>query len=101
MALSSSNTLEQIEAAYIDNASYAETGDASKCRAFITACRILLLKTPKQSGTRDGNVMLSPDLIQKEKEAAEAWLASNSSPTAADGQSVGTVVRASFRNCRD
>ena len=49
-ALSSSSTLVQVENAYDDNASYAEDESVAKCRAFLTACRILLRRMPAQTG---------------------------------------------------
>ena len=65
--LTSSSTIAQIEAAYTDNASYVEDNSVAKCRAFITACTILLLKLPAESGTREGQMRLNPDLIQKHR----------------------------------
>ena len=47
--LNGSSTLAQVQAAYDDNASYAEDSSVSKCRAFLTACRILLRQTRSSS----------------------------------------------------
>ena len=93
-SLSSSSTLTEIQNAYVDNASYAEDGSVSKAKAFITACRILLLKLPAEAGTRESHVRLSPDLISKEMAEARAWLQAN------DTTSTSTVTRVSFENCR-
>jgi hypothetical protein len=68
--LSSSSTLAQIEAAYADNCSYSEDNSVAKCRAFVTACR-LLLKYPRRTATPQAELETAIDLIQKEKKAAE------------------------------
>lgn len=76
--LTSASTLAQAKASYLDNASYAEDSSVAKCKAFITACRFLLLMMPKRAshGGRTGEeIEIAPDVIQAEKEAAEAWLA--------------------------
>jgi hypothetical protein len=104
MSLSSSSTLAQIEAYYLDNASYHESGDGDMCRRFITACRYLLLKMPKMQGTREGQLTLSPELIQTEKLHAENWLAANGGTVTGPGGTPGgggTSTRVSFRNSRD
>src|SRR5262245_57513999 len=69
--LSSSSTLEQVKAAYIDNASYAEDNSAAKARTFVTACRILLLKLPKRAAHGRGNeIELDTSLIFEEMRRA-------------------------------
>jgi hypothetical protein len=70
-ALTSTSTDAQVFAAYDDNASYAEDNSPAKARAFITACRILLRRVPKETGTREAHLTLTPDLIQKEMQAAQ------------------------------
>lgn len=77
MPLSSSSTFDQIVAAYADNASYIEDGSVSKCKAFITACLLLLLKLPKRSGTREADTEMNPDLIRSELDKARDWLTAN------------------------
>lgn len=77
----------------MDNAGYAETGTASQARAFVTSCRFLILKTPKSMGVGSENMMLNPELIQKQQEAAEAWLASHSSD---EGDAGPRVTRPDF-----
>ena len=101
MPLTSTSTLAEVEAAYVDNASYAEVPSVPMARAFVTACRILILRTPKATASREGSLQLNPELLLKEKEAAEAWIAAVASPVTAGGYPIGTVARASFRNCRD
>jgi len=85
--LSSTSTLAEVQAAYDDNASYAEDASAGKAAAFITACRILLRRMPKRavdgkSGQEIENEML---LLRKEMDAAQQWLARQSS-TGGTGQ---------------
>ena len=72
--LSSSSTLAQIQAEYADTASYSEDGDVAKCRRFITACRLLILKTPKSYGTREAQTEYNPELIREELQEAKFWL---------------------------
>ena len=57
--LTSASTLAQVQAAYADNASYVEDNSVAKCRAFITACTILLLKLPAEQGTREAQLRLN------------------------------------------
>lgn len=91
--LSSSSTLTAIKNAYIDNASYAEDASTAKAKAFITACRILLLKLPKRAAHGRGNeVELDPRLIHDEMKAAQRWLA---------GQSAGAITHVSLEEFRD
>lgn len=98
-SLTSSSTLAEIQASYIDNASYAEDGSVAKAKAFITACRVLLLKMPKSSNSREAGATYNSDLILKEMEAAQAWVAANdSSPTNTSGGP--SVSRLSFENFR-
>jgi hypothetical protein len=76
--LDSQSSLDDVRAAYADNASYQEDGSAAKCRAFMTACRLLLLHLPKRMahGGR-GNEEIEMDLtvIQAEIREARQWLA--------------------------
>ena len=55
--LTSASTLAQVKAAYADNASYVEDNSVAKCRAFITACTILLLNLPAEQGTREAQLV--------------------------------------------
>lgn len=76
-SINSSSTLAQVQAAYDDNASYAEDNDVSKARAFLTACRILMRRTPRESGTREGHMTLSVDLLKDQITDVQGWLAAN------------------------
>src|SRR4051812_46733326 len=96
--LSSSSTLTQVEAAYDDNASYAEDGSVAKAKAFITACRMLIRRLPAEAGTRESHVRLNPDLIRKEMDEARAWVAAND--TSSSGSSGPQVTLGSFENFR-
>lgn len=99
MSLDSTSTMAQIEAAYDDNASYAEDANVTKCRLFITACRMLLRRMPaeiEQAAQASARLKLSPELIQAEKKSAEDWLARTS--TAAQDNPISTY--GDFRNSR-
>src|SRR5688500_6874875 len=97
--INSTSTLAQVQAAYDDNASYAEDASVAKCRAFLTACRILLRRMPAQTGTREAQLQLNPGLIQKEMQAAQAWLeAHDTGPTSTAAGP--RVTRVSFENFR-
>jgi len=97
--LSSSSTLTEIQAAYMDNASYAEDASTAKARAFVTACRLLLLKLPKRSvsGGRGGTeIEIDPRVIQQELTAANQWLAHSRT-----SQTGGGITYADFDDYRD
>lgn len=83
--LNSASTLDEIRASYADNASYAEDQDVMKARAFLTACRLLLLHLPKRASHagRAEEVELDLSVIQGEMKAAKAWLAAFSAGIAA------------------
>ena len=99
--LNSASTLVQIEASYADNASYAEDKSVTKCRAFITACALLLLKYPKRTGTPQADLETSIELIQKEKQRAEAWLEAHDVDTGSGASTRGPfTTSASFVNFR-
>lgn len=93
-SLTSTSTLAQVNAAYDDNASYAEDGSVTKCRAFITACRFLLRRIPARisHGNRHS---IDNDLavIQRELSLAQQWLAAN--------QDAGMVTFADLGNFRE
>ena len=98
--LSSASTLAQVQAEYVDTASYVEDGSASKCRRFITACRILLLKLPAESGTPQAHFRMNPELIAAELKKAEQWLGGQDTTDSGD-TSRPTTSLGSFRNFRD
>lgn len=97
--LSSSSTLAEVEAAYDDNASYAEDGSAAKAAAFITACRILLRRSLKRvayGGTRSAEMEWDPQNLREQIKAAQTWLASSAS--ALTGGGVKYTDLSSFRD---
>ncbi len=64
-------------AAYDDNASYVEDDSTAKAQVFITACRVLLRRMPKQvaQGGGDGReIQMDMQLIRDEMQAAQRWL---------------------------
>ena len=97
--LTSASTLAQVQASYDDNASYAEDNSVGKCRAFLTACRILLRRTPRAAAAGAEQMQLTPDLIQKEMAAAQEWLGGHDTGS---GSTAGgpRVTRVSFENSR-
>jgi hypothetical protein len=98
--LNSSSSLEEIEDAYDDNASYSEDGSVAKCLAFVTACRLLLRRMPKRQGNREGDLELSPELIQKDMDRAQEWAQANADGNAAGSSAAPRVVVGSFRRFR-
>lgn len=97
--LSSASTLAQVEAAYDDNASYAEDNSVPKAKAFLTACRLWLRRAPRESGTPQAHFVLNSDLVQKQMEAAEDWLEAHDTGPAST-TSGPRVTRVSFENTR-
>lgn len=83
--LTSSSTDAQVFAAYDDAASYAEDDDPAKAKLFVTAVRILLRRLPTFSAHGTARTQLSTELLQKQLERAEEWLASNDTETVSAG----------------
>lgn len=75
--LTSSSTDSEVEAAYIDSASYAEDGDLEKARTYVTAIRILLLRE-SGSASAGASAQWRIDLWQKELERAQAYIEARS-----------------------
>lgn len=95
--LSSASSVTQIKAAYADNASYAEDNSASKAAAFITACRLLILKLPSRAKQGAGfEVELDLTLIRSEMAEAKRWLDIHGTSSASGG-----VRHADFATFRD
>lgn len=97
MSLSSTSTLREIRAAYLDNADYDAAGDLSKARAFVQACRILLVVRPKRSahGNRSEEVEFDLEVIRQQEIAAVRWLAQHTA-----GAVHGTYQTVGFENFR-
>jgi hypothetical protein len=94
--ITSASTVEDQRAAYLDNLSYQTDSSVSKARAFVEACVALLMTLPKSIATGGTNADLNPELIQKQLEYAQRWLALNN--TSSNG---GSVRHLDFRNLRD
>lgn len=101
MSLDSTSTYEEVVAAYRDNASYEETGDVAKARAFVTACRFLLQMLPSSSvGGGGERVDFDTTLIAKEMETARNWISSNASAAVIADRGVAETVYHSMRTFR-
>jgi hypothetical protein len=72
-SLTSESTLAEVNAAYVDNASYQEDNSTDKAAAFITACRILLLKIPAQAASGKNLIQMNTTLIERQMTAAQQW----------------------------
>jgi hypothetical protein len=75
--LNSASTVAEIKASYADNASYHEDGSVPKAKAFITACRLLLLKLPKRvntGGSQGEEVELDPVRLSDQIKEARAFI---------------------------
>jgi len=83
--LNSASSLDDVFAAYLDSASYEEDMSVPKCRAFITACRCLLLLVPKRTShaNRAEEVEIDPEAIIEQMKAAKLWLTVNSAALSA------------------
>lgn len=62
----------------MDNASYEEDASIAKARAFVTACRFLLMMTPAMQ-MQDGKdqLMWSVTSIREAMESARKWISAN------------------------
>ena len=82
--LSSLSTLAEIKAAYADNAGYREDDSPTKAAAFVTACRILLLRIPAMV-THGGKGMESTEfrseVLQAELREAQRWVSQRNAAT--------------------
>lgn len=94
--LSSASTYADITAAYDDNASYAEDGSVTKAKAFVTACRLLIRKSPSENAISSDRLRLDENLRQyrREMEDAQAYIA------AYDTSGTGGVTYSSFEEFR-
>jgi len=100
MPLSSASTDAQVWAAYDDNASYQEDASVTKCKAFITACVIILRRNPRRIGTREEDTELNADGIRDELRAARDWLEANDPAGGGVDDPSGSGVSASVTNRR-
>lgn len=94
--LNGSSTLAEVMASYDSNASYIEDNSLSKARAFITACSILLRRTPSNMEKASNTLSFNIQAIKQERDDAVAWLQARDP----DAQVGPGVTYADFRNFR-
>lgn len=94
--LDGNSTLAEVNAAYDENSSYVEDNSIVKARRFITACRILLRRTPSSMQKASNQLGYNVQVLKQELDDALAWLLARD-PTSQLGPS---VTRADFRNSR-
>lgn len=85
MAITSASTQAEIVGQYLDNLSYDSNNSASQCRAFIAACRALLVMHPanwQQSGV---TIQYDAKQWQQQLDEARNWLSVNGSGSQSDG----------------
>ena len=70
MAIDSSSTISEILAQYVDNADW--DGDSTKAALALQAVRILLVKRPESSETKDRKIDYAS--LEKEKERLESYI---------------------------
>lgn len=99
MTLSSSSTNAEVWAAYDDNASYEEQGSLAMARSFVTACRLLLRRTP-QMAMHDGKNQIQNNLtvIREEMERAQRWI--DAQPSDSGGVSSGRAIQFTLNGFR-
>ncbi len=97
-SLSSASSFAEIRAAFDDNASYEEDDSVTKARAFVTACKLLLRRTPKRASVgRDGHELeLDPAIIKEMMADAQEWVAANE----VDSDGASRTTYADFTNYR-
>ena len=97
--LNSASTLAQVEAAYADNASYAEDNSVAKARAFCGVPVLLGYFNTSSRHAVTAQLQTAVDLVQAEKKAAEEWVEAHDtgSTSTAGGP---RVTRVSFENSR-
>lgn len=71
--MSTPTEIATAEAAYFSNADYAEVRSVSKARAFVTACRKLLL-APSSMVKGSNSISSRIDLFRDELRDAQKWL---------------------------
>ncbi|MDE2100771.1 MAG: hypothetical protein KGL39_26230 [Patescibacteria group bacterium] len=92
-SVTGTTTLPQLKQLYLANAGYAEDNSVAAARAFVSACRGLIVMLPAKSAHgKGGSVEFDPAMVQKQLEEARAWIAANSAPG---------VIHPSFGNFRD
>jgi hypothetical protein len=99
--ITAASSLADIRAVYLDNVSYAEDASVTKAKAFITACKALMLTLAERQvhGGRGGGqeIQFNLEMIANEKKTAESWLAGADDT----GGSGGGIVHVDFGRFRD
>ena len=72
--LTGSSTDAEVRASYDNNASYVEDNSTSKARAFITAVRILLQRTPSGMTKGSNALTFNVEVLQRQLKDAQEWL---------------------------
>lgn len=98
MALTSAE-VAAIEQAWNDNASYLEDDSPTKCRAFITAGKRLLVVFPSTTVKGENSLSYNVEAITQQIRRAEDWLMSH--PTAMATYLGPRATRVDFRMGRE
>jgi hypothetical protein len=80
--MSDATNLADAKAAHYENADYEETGDATKARAFVTACRRLIGLLPARmtkGGREVGESEFDLQRLEQQLAAARLWLSTQAS----------------------
>jgi hypothetical protein len=79
MAINAHSTQQDIVGQYLDNLGYDHADSTVSCKLFIQACRALLVLHPSNWSQSSVNMTFDPQLWQRQLDAAQQWLAANSS----------------------
>lgn len=95
-----SSALAEVKAAVDDNASFEEDQSLAKCRAYITAVRVLIRRLSESASMSDSGGSLSRRIesLEKDLQAARDWLASHGGLSTIQGPSVTEANFEDFRN---
>lgn len=94
--ITSSSTLADVRAAYLDNLSYETDGSVAKARAFVEACRAIL-SWPSDSMKETVRSMFDLTRIENQLTQAQDWIAANNT----SGAHFGQVKHVDFGGFRD
>lgn len=97
-SVTSSMTVAQIEAVYLDNCSYAEDESASKAKAFQSAVRALILKLSSTMTKGANSLSYNREQLGGQLKEVTEWIALH--PASSFDQGGPTVTRVDFRNGR-
>jgi hypothetical protein len=74
VSLDSRSTIDDVRAAYADNASYGEDGSVAKARAFVTACRLLIQMQPAAASKGGDSLSLDLRLLAEQMLEAQRFI---------------------------